>query len=433
MGVFFNPIFFSLSFTFMTDIPFFSFCCLLIYYNLEFFEKGNVLNLFAAGIFSVTAVLIRQPAVVIPLSFFLAALFSRAGTRNKAFLFLLQFLVTLSILLLYEKYVKYALGYKREFINADMDFIRIILSDPALHVLRFSYVLLKLPVYAGLFTIFLLPFAVPFFKKVVPFRMSLLITILAGTGFGIMSLFILEAQGKRLPFGGGNILGNVGLGPVFLFSSKGQFFLPPWFWQFLTIVGIVNFAILATAVTACFCKSLRERAEPKRIEQWFPAVCMFLYIPIVSVISFFDRYLIPPFLLLLVLMLAMMRDQGLVSAYSRKHFALSSLILIPSLVFALFGTRDYLTWNRARWEGLRYLTSELRVSPLKIDGGFEFNGLYNYGDSVSQGKNWWWVRDDEYVVSFLPMDNYTVLKIFPYQRFLPWRQEEIVVSRRKHI
>ena len=79
------------------------------------------------------------------------------------------------------------------------------------------------------------------------------------------------------------------------------------------------------------------------------------------------------------------------------------------------------------------MTNNLKISPLKIDGGFEFNALYNYGNPPSPGKNWWWVYDDEYVISFLPVNNYETLKIISYQHFIPWRREQIVVSKRKII
>lgn len=56
---------------------------------------------------------------------------------------------------------------------------------------------------------------------------------------------------------------------------------------------------------------------------------------------------------------------------------------------------------------------EQRVEPSKTDGGFEFNGWYTYElvdaplgqtERYKQGKSWWWIVDDEYVVTFAPID-----------------------------
>ena len=47
-------------------------------------------------------------------------------------------------------------------------------------------------------------------------------------------------------------------------------------------------------------------------------------------------------------------------------------------LFSVASTDDYFAWNRARWQALTYLLDEVRVSPMEVCGGFEFNGWYNY-------------------------------------------------------
>jgi hypothetical protein len=128
-------------------------------------------------------------------------------------------------------------------------------------------------------------------------------------------------------------------------------------------------------------------------------------------------------------------------ALDRKLAGLAAaLFLLVVGWFSIAGTTNYLSWNRARWNGLRYLTHEAGIPPSRIDGGFEFNGYYNYNDGdVSYlkekadptKKSWWWVQDDAYLVSFGPVQGYTVLKTFPCGHILfPFSPKNIFVLQR---
>jgi hypothetical protein len=73
-----------------------------------------------------------------------------------------------------------------------------------------------------------------------------------------------------------------------------------------------------------------------------------------------------------------------------------------------------MAWNRARWQALNYLTGEKKIIPAKIDGGFEFSGWSLFGREVVKHKSWWWVQDDQYVISFQPLPNYNIERVFLY-------------------
>ena len=55
----------------------------------------------------------------------------------------------------------------------------------------------------------------------------------------------------------------------------------------------------------------------------------------------------------------------------------------------------------------------------KIDGGFEFNGYYNYNctDFENNVENLW-VPDDTYKICFEKIENYSIVKEFEYQEWL---------------
>jgi Dolichyl-phosphate-mannose-protein mannosyltransferase len=430
LGIFFNPLFFNLSFTFMTDVPFYCFCCMAIFYNLEYFDVKNKVPLLLGTLFSVIAVLIRQPAVIVPFSFLCAVLFMREGGKKCVYYFLAQFIITLIVLLVYDKYLKYSLGYNREFTSMDMNFIKFIFSDPRSHALRFGLAFLKIPIYLGMFTMFLLPLIIPLYKN----KRSFFIAFIGGLGLGIASLAVLESQGRRLPFGGGNILEDFGLGPVLL-NPKGLFSLPSYFWQMLTIVSIICFAIIITAIGAYFYGEYKEKRKLSSITYLVPVVCIFSYSPIISVISFFDRYLILPFLLLSMVLVVVVKS-NFRHLFSQKRFVISLILLVPGILFSVLGTKDYLSWNRARWEGLNYLTNEEHLSPYEIEGGFEFDAWYKFinpPDPYCKNAVLWVGDDIKCGVSFTPEANCMILKTIPYQRFLPLRREKIFVLERNSI
>ena len=390
--------------------------------------------MFWGTLFSVIAVLIRQPAIVISLSFFIAVVAGKFVKKRHGWFYMLQFIITLTILMFYEKQVKFALGYSRGFTNANMDFLKMFFSDPKTHLFRFASVALSVPLYLGLFALYAAPFITPLSQKGTINLKRLFAMILAGIATGTIFLFVFESQGRRFPFSVGNIISNFGLEPV-LISSQGLFSPPPLFWQILTVLGIASFVIIVTVIIAYLKNAYVEKTKLNRLTLWFPLVCILLYVPTVSVISFMDRYLIIPVLLLSMIIVLVIRDREPLEPYSRKRYFISALLFVPSVFISLLGTKDYLSWNRARWEGLNYLTGDLKLSPYKIEGGVEFDTWYKYSNPPSPfDKNAvWWVGDDiEYGVSFSPKENCEVLKSIPYQRFLPLRRERILVLKREN-
>lgn len=147
--------------------------------------------------------------------------------------------------------------------------------------------------------------------------------------------------------------------------------------------------------------------------------------------GFFDRYLI--FLVPLSLMLIS------VSTINRGDVQMSpilvysgSFILLLWGLFTVGATHDYLSWNRTRWQALNSLVKEYQVPPNSIDGGFEFNGWYLYQPNYQKtpNKSWWWVDQDDYIISFGPLANYEEIKRYSFSKWLPFGPENILVLQK---
>ena len=108
--------------------------------------------------------------------------------------------------------------------------------------------------------------------------------------------------------------------------------------------------------------------------------------------------------------------------------AVSALLLLAA--FSITATHDYLSWNRARWQALDYLTEEKNIPPNRIDGGFEFNGWHKPGPKDNgPWKSWWWVDRDDFVIAFGDLPNFTKENGFPFVRWLPPGMDSVFVLK----
>jgi hypothetical protein len=139
---------------------------------------------------------------------------------------------------------------------------------------------------------------------------------------------------------------------------------------------------------------------------------------------FFDRYLIQLIFPLCIVILPATSDIDLKS----KIFGLSFSLVFIFMIFSAGSTHDYLSWNRARWQGLNYLMTDLHKSPHVIDGGFEFNAWYQTAPVQNdQLKSWWFVDKDDYLLTFGPLPGFKTLKMFPYRQYIPFERRNIYI------
>ncbi|HEX6386756.1 MAG TPA: hypothetical protein VF177_18975, partial [Anaerolineae bacterium] len=232
----------------------------------------------------------------------------------------------------------------------------------------------------------------------------------------------------------GNILFDIGLGPallrdVYLLGLPHLPRAPRVFWLAVTAASIIGGVLAIQHVGAVAFHVIKKTITRERINDVFPAmltlVACILYLALIAVTGYLDRYL----LFILPLFMVGMMATGLQT--SRLIVGVASLLLLPYGVFSVGATHDYLLWNRARWNALHYLMED-GVSHHDIDGGFEFNGWYSYDPAYRHlpGKSWWWVHNDEYVLSFGPLEGYRAVERHSYQQWIPFRTGNIFVLRR---
>ncbi len=407
----FNPLYFSLSFTFMTDVPFLSLCLISILFFIKFFTKGGNKWMILGTLFAILATLIRQLGVMLPISFALTYLIFNKKKTFGWIVAIAPLIATILSLYVYNYWFTSLQEAPSTFGTLPKLFKRLNHTD--FWKICWDRIGLLL-IYFGLF---LLPL---FILKVQKSKVNLklaapLITICLIAMFSIWN---------RFPWG--NILYNFGLGPKTL--KDGVFFinvspiLSPWVWKTIALFGMAGVVLAFLRIDFKALKFSQTKV--------FALSNTILYSGFLMLdVHFFDRYFLPllPFLLILFLPKKLTASSTKILLYSSLSF-----LLIMSM-FSIAATHDYLSWNRARWKALDHLTNELKISPNEINGGFEFNGWHRPVKEQTYGtfKSWWWVDQENYVITFGEMDGFKPIKSFQYNSYLPLINCEIFILQKE--
>lgn len=422
-----NPIYFALSHTFMTDIPFFTFATLSIFCLIRGVNRDRFILILIGSFLASLATLTRQMGIVIPLSFGIGYLVKEGFKREIVKRVALHLIIGIGPLFLYHLWLSmsqggYPLSYQHRINNWFLVLIGNIVDHTLLQTISYNF--MTASIYLGLFLI-------PFLWMVWTgergsfSRGNLVSAFFAIAIFFGMAVFLIATK-TWMPLSY-NILFEGGIGPVTL---KDVHVLklehipkaPQAFWVALTAAGVAGSALLIFYIISSACTLWSRRDKKFLKEGWQKMLflsasffCFVLYIPT----WFFDRYL----LFCLPLLMGAVFSGKKTASMRLGRFSLLIVVALLTFwaIFSVVTTHDYLSWNRARWEALRHLTEEEGISPKEIDGGYEFNGWfgYRYNFRHKRGKSWWWVEDDVYVVSFGPIPGYREIGRYLYSRWFP--------------
>lgn len=420
--LFFNPLFFSLSFTFMTDVHFL--CAILLaffFFSKEI--KSTHLGYWLLGtLFSIVATLIRQPGLMIPLTYTLICLLQKPLTASR----ITKGVAPLGLsLLAYFAYMQWlSTGNDAvQTVHIIDHLVQGILNNNMAYFLERTVTIL---LYVGLF---LLPFAL-FTIRTNHWR---------NTTFAIwkivlmaMLLVFLYVGSSSFPFG--NVLYNLGLGPKILkdtyWGSNIHPQLPSPLWKALSYPSILVVILLALRLPirrhSLWWTIKGGPLQAHRLIRLALLVIIAIYTLFLIIGPYlFDRYTLP--LIAFGLLFFLPYEKG---SFSKLGQQLAWVCLLGFALFSLCGTQHYLSWNRTRWQALDQLMNEKGVAATSIDGGFEFNtwlktGPYHKEDRY--GKSWWRVAEDEYVIAFGRLPDFEVREVHPVRAAWPFNRDSIFV------
>ncbi len=420
--LFFNPMYFNLSYTFMTDVHFLSFFLLAFLFFIKNLRQANSFNLAAATVFSVIATLIRQPGLLIPFVFLLVSFFQTKRHLRERITDFLPAVITLSVFILYNIWLKWGTSTPNNVQSVTALYDSVFARSLSYNYYRLTNIIL----YVGLF---LSPFLVGFigFRSKSSLKHKSLLSVLG------LLLLVFFYQGSSF-FPTGNILYNLGLGPQLLRDSYllKQNIAPnlsPWAMSLIKYIAVLGSAGLFLALPWKGLSYLKKRNSATPSVLWLSKLALGICILILGLFLliipyFFDRYTLPLVACALLLLLPHQRS------FSRWSTVVGGFFLFLFAGYSILGTHYYLSWNRVRWEAMDYLLQEKQTTPQHIDAGFEVNAWLEAGPVNGENDtdiSWWFVTEDDYVLTFGGLTNFQVEKSFPIKAYWPFNGNQLYV------
>jgi Dolichyl-phosphate-mannose-protein mannosyltransferase len=430
-----NPVYFELSCTFMTDVPFTSLSIWASVFFVRALKTQTLVPLLLGTILAIIATLCRQLAVFIPLAFAIAYVARRGMTLPNLMYATLPLVASAGVLIGFQHWLE-AVGRVPALAHLKEGLLVGALREPFRFLKLAIKGLLVTSMYLGLFILPPLLFALPQILKGRrgQARPTLVLIAIACAALGTLAL---NAFDLLMPVGR-NVILNSGLGPLtlrgtYVLHQQDIPALPHLLWLAVTAAALFGAIVMWFAVVRISVNiglSLRSgRMDDLHATMLFFLIGSAIYTFPTLIAGVYDRYLITLVPLLSVCISpAEDREQNF-----RVRYLASLCVVVLFALFSVLGTKDYFSWNRARWSALDYLSQMDGVNPEAVDGGPEFNGWHLYDETYveSDAKSWWWVKDDKYLLSFQPVNGYGVEKDFPYSGWLPRRDGHIFVLQRE--
>jgi len=425
-----NPIYFALSNTFMTDVPFLSVTILALLAWTRVLKRPSVTTIAVATLLACIAILIRQTALALPIAFFISYIVKRGPRIRTLSVASLPAIATISVYLGYMKWLDAVQGIPQFYIEQNRWMLSFIKGGWPNMVSGLGSVALNCTIYLGWF---LFPMLL-----MVPARNRR--EIIFTTAIGLLLTAGVFHAGRLMPLKGeptGDIITKMGIGPLtlwdtFVLKQDSLTPIPLFVWVLVTAFGVIGGSILIHEVISSLYMLVRH--SKRNNLQGYSTHALLLTTLVIALSpavlmrthGYFDRYFLPGVPLLAGYLMYHWYHSGSLRP-SRLSTAIALLLLAISGFFSVALTHDYLAWNRARWTALEHMINKENVQPSDIDGGLEFNFWHNYDPFH---WNAWGLVNDDYRIAFSPLEGHEVISTYSFSRWLPPERAEIFVLRK---
>lgn len=440
-----NPIWLVLSVSFMTDIEFAAYSIVATAFFCRYLQTRNAVTLLAAIAFALAAVSVRQLGLNLAMAMFAALLFESRKDKRAIVASALAIVASVALLVGLVLWLKARHVLPVEASDPTDSFGRNFASVRILgmKVEQFTRGIL---VHLGWFLCPVLlwraPAMIARYRRLRHGRTILIAAAVTGAVW-----FALMAAVRPMPLDWVTINEN-GLGPVRLHNAPGTLpgpeSLPKAFWLLITLIAVSGATLLLLELGLIIGKLVsawrkRQFDTPMTVRAFLLFNAAIYLAPLVLA-GYFDRYLLVPTFALLALFTIEWQAQASAASLQKarkpaRGFAAAAVfVLVLTSAYAVAGTHDYMSWNRARWALLDTLLSQ-GVKPAQIDGGEEFNGTYTYDPKYvdTPSKSFWWVIDDEYIVQFGEEPGYHTVASIDVDGWLPnFRTKLLTLQRNDH-
>jgi len=421
----FNPDFLLNSFGFMTDITFFAFIVWSVFFLVRFIKDDEQTYFFIGLILSLYALLIRDLALILPMSF-IAAIIYKYGLKSR---YVLSGILFLGLI------VGEYLIFRYWFVNvhgptASMDFSRNriaeMIANPQLLIYTLGRNFVYQSVYMGFYLFpILLPVLFSILMEKSRTQQRIVFAVLI-TGFLVGAVFPLLSESREILMKnlltGNQLIHTYVIEDVHNPSREFAGFNPSWLMSIMSAVSAIGFLSLWYILIDRFKNYvMKDGLFRHNIEKGpgeFVSLYFIIYFGLMLTQMMFTRYQIQIFAVNIIILAFFLKSD---LPYKKYVYSASSVVMLFIIFSSIAATHDMTEFNRTRQNALNYLTEELKVNPAKIDGGFEYNAwhFYDFDYIKTDDKNWWWVQDDEYVVTWGRIAGYEIIREFEFHRWNP--------------
>ena len=357
-----NPLFFALSFTFMTDVPYLAWSLLSLALYREALRRDETGWWLAASAAASLAFLVRQIGLAIPAGVLLHLWLGGRLDRRRLLL-----VAALPLAAWAAHGIWFARTHGGVTFYGDLlrRATRHHLSRPLVFAAKAYLRLSGALIYFGLFT---LPWSAALSAR----RLKLPRPLPAAA---LLAAFVPLLAAKRFPFFFG-VIDERGIG----FTSLADRALKPagllgepWFHALLVAAGILScLAWLARG---------RELARAAREEdaRLLAVPCLLPLLAALASPKFFDRYLLPALPWVLLVGWRAAREELSGRAPTLAATGLSAALLL----WPLAGTCDWLNWNEARWSAARAAVAS-GIPPEYVQAGSEWLGVHLFESRMAE-------------------------------------------------
>jgi 4-amino-4-deoxy-L-arabinose transferase-like glycosyltransferase len=419
----FSPIYFSLSFTFMSDVPFVATATVASWLLLRGLRRASSIELIGGLTLVAVAVLIRPVGLALPFAFAFAYILKYGPQIRRLLESILLVGAGLALQIGFERWLRWSdrlpvmFGNQVHQLQSQLHLPWSLILSEAITITSYSFI------YAG---VFLFAFLIATHR--IPRRMPVIVTGIVAATTSAMAMW-----GELMPLHG-NILHKGGLGCCVDRVSQA----PSYFWMLVTFIGVFGSILLITESLRsliCILPSRQKSGEERYVLAFalLAIIIGFAPLPFVGLgwNGFYDRYL----MIFLPFVMLMFVAASCTSTFTFRGRSItlfvSTATLIGTAAFSVAATHDYLAASRVRWAALQHLLAE-GISPERIDGGFEFGGLYLYNIPYAhhEGECCYWKVNDDYIVSGFELKGYATLATYDIEHWLPWGRGKMIVQRR---
>jgi hypothetical protein len=408
----FDPTFFALSFSFMTEVPFVCFSTIALYWYVRAIRRNESLSLWTGCLFAMAAFLTRPIGIVLPLAP-LPALVGAGDWRTMARRSV-PLIITLGVLAALQVEMPRTLGFL-DWAGIRQDYLRWWFDVPMTDYLRWN---VEVPfILAFPFAPLLLAYAVRWRHAAETVGAAIILAIVCRSVFGHVIMPLPEGQTWSLrDIAARSMLdGNVAA------SS--------WSMRVVPLVELLGLLIVGALVVIAIRRCLHPSARSERVVF---ALAGLQLLCINALWLYNDRYYVV-FAPLLAIVGAQALDRH------RLGQGVAAGLLIVWAGIAISGTRDMLAFNGT----CASLAADLEASgipPWDIDAGYPLDGwrLYAHPEHLPPGANRQWDvpfvssnQPTHYSITNSPLPQSEVLRIVPLEH-ASWQATRVLYVVRRN-